>query len=131
MERPTTGLSDLHVRTWNGSEPCAAGSAGRLIIRGLGTSGFAYGRVEDSTFGTALGKSISMRSDDNRTGYVVGGGIEYAFGGNLSLKVEYQFINLGDKSLFGVFTSSGVTATSSPIDASFHTVRAGLNLALY
>ena len=99
--------------------------------RGLGTSGFAYGRVEDSTFGTALGESISMRSDDNRTGYVVGGGIEYAVGGNLSLKVEYQFINLGDESLFGVFTSSGVTATSSPIDASFHTVRAGLNLALY
>ena len=81
--------------------------------------------------GTALGESISMRSDDNRTGYVVGGGIEYAVGGNLSLKVEYQFINLGDESLFGVFTSSGVTATSSPIDASFHTVRAGLNLALY
>ena len=96
-----------------------------------GTGGFAYGRVEDSTFGTALGQSISMRSDDNRTGYVVGGGIEYAFGGNLSLKVEYQFINLGDESLFGVFTPSGVTATSSPIDASFHTVRAGLNLKLY
>jgi len=28
-----------------------------------GTGGFAYGRVEDSTFGTALGESISMRSD--------------------------------------------------------------------
>ena len=54
-----------------------------------GTGGFAYGRVEDSTFGTALGQSISMRSDDNRTGYVVGGGIEYAFDRNLSMKVEY------------------------------------------
>jgi outer membrane immunogenic protein len=67
-------------------------------------------------------------------GYVVGGGVEYAFMPNLSAKVEYQYIDLGTEDyVAGLLFCGGAACvttafaehTSTRTD--FHTVRLGLS----
>lgn len=66
------------------------------------TGGFAYGGVEDKGHGVlAGGLSDTQSSSQTATGYVVGAGLEYAFTPQWSVKVEYQYMNLGDTTLTG------------------------------
>lgn len=58
---------------------------------------------------------------DNRTGWTVGGGVEYAVTNNLSLKVEGLYVNLQDDD----FTFGGINYRGG--DSDFGVVRAGLN----
>jgi outer membrane immunogenic protein len=82
------------------------------------TGGFAYGRNE-LTYSDAFG---SASDDKTHTGYTIGGGVEYGLTEQASVKVEYLYTDLGDKSYFQDF--------GNPIrtDVDFHTVRAGLNI---
>ena len=68
------------------------------------------------------------------TGWTAGTGLEYAVGGNLSLKVEYLYVGLGSEAirvgantatLNPVFTPSSFTASIGRTD--FQVVRVGLN----
>lgn len=95
------------------------------------TGGFAYGRVENRSSGTGGGETIFLKSDSDQTGYVVGGGVEHFIASNVSFKIEYQYVNLGDDRMTGFSEPSDVAVRSSPIDASFHTVRVGLNFKFY
>jgi outer membrane immunogenic protein len=95
-----------------------------------GTGGFAYGHVNDTLFllDTITGVSANMREDDVRSGWTAGGGVEYAFSRNLSLKVEYQRLDLGGERLSApVLPVTGVIFTSSRIEHAYDTVRLGLN----
>ena len=58
---------------------------------------------------------------DNRNGWVVGGGLEYAFTNNLSAKIEGLYVNLDNDD----FDFGGVTYSTG--DTDFGVVRAGLN----
>ena len=63
-----------------------------------------------------------------RVGYAVGGGGEYAFTPNWSAKLEYQYINLGNRTLNAV--EAGPTpgfAVQNNTRFDYHTVRVGLN----
>ena len=100
-----------------------------------GTGGFAWGQVDHSmallfsdgfhTFDTPITKM--------QTGWVAGGGVEYAVVGirGLSWKLEYQYIDLGSKDfvhpLFSPANASTIFTESSNIVTKFHTVRIGLN----
>jgi outer membrane immunogenic protein len=68
------------------------------------TGGLAYGKVNDSilTIGVpngSLGALISAGSGGVRTGWTVGGGLEYAFANNWSAKLEYLYYDLGSRIL--------------------------------
>jgi outer membrane immunogenic protein len=92
------------------------------------TGGVAYGRVADSAFINTAVNSVALLSGTTRVGYVVGGGIEYAFTPNWSIKGEYQYINLRNETLFGaVVPPNGITIRSSAIENAFSTVRVGIN----
>jgi outer membrane immunogenic protein len=119
------------------------------------TGGLAYGRVEHSgaysnassvTFiGGAPGQpSYSCNagttcfdgsSGGTEVGWTAGGGIEFAFWNNLTLKVEYLYVNLGRKSVtqtaIALFPFPGSTGPASfntnYNDTDFSIVRAGLN----
>jgi outer membrane immunogenic protein len=80
------------------------------------TGGWAFADLNQSV--SAPGVGIS--SDDWETGYTVGGGIEWAFAPNWSLKSEYLYIDLGDQTL----SSPAGTYTT---ETDFHTARVGLN----
>jgi outer membrane immunogenic protein len=82
------------------------------------TGGLAFADVD---YGVSTA-SFSGSSHSIETGYTLGGGIEWAFAPNWSLKSEYLYVDLGDQTL----TSPG-GAFSSSTDLDFHTVRVGLN----
>ncbi len=82
------------------------------------TGGFAYGDSKSSItngFSTAEGSGV-------KTGWTVGGGVEYAFANNWTFKTEYLYVDL-DSSEYG----SALTGTAVNVDNKFHTVKAGIN----
>ncbi len=61
------------------------------------TGGAAFGTLKTTdTFGHFGGTIVTTTSDTtSRTGWTVGGGLEYGFTNNWSAKVEYLYVNLG------------------------------------
>ena len=82
------------------------------------TGGLAYGDVR-ATSNNPLFPGASARN----LGWTLGGGIEYAFMGNWTAKLEYLYVDLGN---FDCSTSCGVPG---PVNVSFkeNIVRLGLN----
>lgn len=105
------------------------GRVGYAVDRTLfyATGGWAFGRVNNCECArNVLG--TTYKKDDTANGYVLGGGVEYAFAPNWSAKLEYQYINLGKNdpaNAAGTPLSSFVGTTIH--DDAFHTVRIGLN----
>jgi outer membrane immunogenic protein len=109
------------------------------------TGGFAYsdGPGRDNCVVAATGFVVTAgacgnNNDDFRTGYTVGGGVEYAFTPNLSGKIEGLYVDLGrnrQNNFLGVVGGAG-GAAGVPVfrtggrnnnSDEFVVVRAGLN----
>src|SRR5262249_23542526 len=88
------------------------------------TGGLAYGGVKDR-LSTNFSKTLIF--DDTKTGYVLGGGVEYLLAPSWSVKAEYQYLDLGSDTLS--FTKINGTATFTD-PHTYNTVRAGLNYPL-
>ncbi|WP_445503980.1 outer membrane protein [Microvirga sp. G4-2] len=76
--------------------------------------------------GVAFGQALIYATGgfafaDDRTGWTVGGGLEYAFTNNLSAKIEGLYVNLEDDD----FEFAGTTFSTGETD--FGVIRAGLN----
>lgn len=84
------------------------GRIGYAFDRALvyGTGGFAYGHVENSAF-DASNPSYNANTSGTMTGWTVGGGLEYAFTNNWTVRVEALYVDLGTKSGFYPEGSSG------------------------
>lgn len=139
----TTGVLFPGVRNNNFSHELeylgtARGRIGYAFDRTLFyvTGGLAYGGVksEAAFFSPQPGNVLQFAgtTDELRTGYTVGGGIEHAFWQNWSAKIEYLYYDLGDTTV-----AVNRIATAVPLgigtgyDSTFrndgHIVRAGLN----
>jgi outer membrane immunogenic protein len=94
---PTGGLRGLD---WFGTVRARAGVAfDRWMV--FATGGFAYGGGGDNNF--CGGVFFDCNNDDTRTGWTVGGGVEYAFTNNFTARLEGLYVNLGsDNSFNGV-----------------------------
>jgi outer membrane immunogenic protein len=88
------------------------------------TGGLAYGNI-NSQLSAPTAPGVFERTNGTQTGFAVGGGLEYLFNPNWSLKAEYQYMDLGSKRLLG--TPGFVGFSTNPLDTAFHTVRAGVN----
>ncbi len=110
------------------------------------TGGLAFGGVtESASFGQRLAPSLLSSgsakgsSFDNRTGWTLGAGLEYALTPALSAKVEYLYYDLGSKTLTnsninpiilqGIFLGLQSVADATNVSTRFdgHVIRAGLN----
>jgi outer membrane immunogenic protein len=60
------------------------------------TAGWAYGSVK-TTLTETVGTTAAFSSNQNRGGWTVGSGVEASLGGNWSGKIEYLYMNLGDR----------------------------------
>ncbi len=84
--------------------------------------GGAWAQTKQGVNATGVGGAVDNVSVDI-SGWVVGGGWEYAFAPNWSFKVEYDYMKFGDKNVF--FPNNATTARIS--DQSLQTVLVGLN----
>jgi outer membrane immunogenic protein len=99
------------------------------------TGGFAYGRVTDSvqTIGVPNGAGgilVGARSDAIRSGWALGGGLEYKFLGDWSAKAEYLRYDLGSQTLtldFAAVPGDAGNTFSYKFHDSGNIVRVGLN----
>ena len=62
----------------------------------------------------------------DRTGWLLGVGLEYAFMGNWSAKIEYNYMDLGSKAVT-LTTTGGLAATAANVDLTVQTIKAGVN----
>jgi len=101
------------------------GRAGYAMDRALVyfTGGLAYGSVDNE----AIIPNYTNNPNSIVTGYVLGGGLEYKVKRDLSVKVEYQYVNLGKNdpanAFMGAYSENGGTVH----DDAFNTVRVGVN----
>ncbi len=125
---------------WMGSLRARIGVLASNDLLFYATAGWAVGKVdyvvtakEVQDVGGAVALFQSRVSDSVQNGYVVGGGLEYAFDPRFTLKLEYQYMNLGKVDGSGPVTRiatgapTGEIATLGDITADFHTVRLGIN----
>jgi len=120
--------SDLE---WFGTVRARAGFAfDRMLV--YATGGFAFGGGDDNNGFNGI---INNGDDDIRTGWALGGGVEYAFTNNLTLGLEGLWVNLdrgnrggfiGTETVGGVVTPVFVAGTDED-DDDFTVVRARLN----
>ncbi len=72
---------------------------------------------------------FNFKSENTRSGYVVGGGVEYAFAPNFSGFVEYNYIELTGKNISLAEATTGVT-TALDVYQNLHLVKVGINYKL-
>ena len=125
-------FSTIKGSTGSGTGVCSgAGCETRNRWFGTGRAriGYAWDRLLPYITGGAAFGDIKMSpntgAEETRTrfGWTVGGGVEYAFGGPWSAKVEYLYTDLGSA------TCSAASCGGTDTDVSFraNTVRAGVN----
>ena len=115
---------------WFGTTRLRAGFApGRFLI--FATGGLAYGDADVgySFNGDVNDVFLSSRDDETRLGWTVGGGVEGAITDNVTAKLEYLYVDLGDQDNAYRYTSAGtaIGTFSSSTQFEAHILRAGLN----
>jgi outer membrane immunogenic protein len=93
----------------------------RTLIYAKG--GVAWGQFDHSS--VVHGTVYSSRADD-RVGWLVGGGLEFAFSPNWSVKVEYNYIDFG-AGTYALADSAGYVAQSVDYNDTVNLVKGGVN----
>jgi len=93
------------------------------------TGGYAYGSVKTTYTETVPpggpANTGAFTSNQNRGGWVYGSGIEASLGGNWTGKIEYLYMNLGDR--LDLFPLNGFGAHAMTTDIREQVFRVGLN----
>ncbi|MDF2998479.1 MAG: porin [Xanthobacteraceae bacterium] len=141
-----TGSGKYHVDDLDPGTCIQSGDACRTEIEALGTItarlGVAFDRALFYVKGGAAWASVNHRSgwtdldpafsyhdnvDETRWGWTIGGGAEYAFADNWSVKVEYNYIDLGDDTVTFGYDSEWINPYRASVDQHLHIVKAGIN----
>ena len=88
-----------------------------------GTGGAAFGNLEAAA-------GVLPFSSSTQTGWTAGAGVEFAFTPNLTGKVEYLYVNLGNQSCPAVSCAAiipGVGGVPTTVSLTENIVRAGIN----
>lgn len=80
-----------------------------------------YGDLDGTPAAPLVDLSDQSAFSESLAGYVVGGGVEYAFRDDVSLEFEYNYADLED------VTSTNGDGDTFEADLDLHTVRAGIN----
>ena len=88
------------------------------------TGGYAYGSETSAGSITLGGNTFAASRDASLSGYVVGGGLEYAFTPNVSMKTEYLYFDFGKRNVFNGGANFPLVIDN---DITMHTLKAGLN----
>src|SRR4051794_2625619 len=91
------------------------------------TAGWAYGSVK-TTLTETIGTTGAFSSNQNRSGWTWGSGVEASLGGNWTGKIEYLWFTLGDR--LDLFTLNGFPQAMST-DVREQIFRVGLDYRIY
>ena len=126
------------IGNWYGA---IAGRAGWVADRALfyGKAGIGFTGLKQSVTDTCNGAPcrsnlLNASSSDTRAFLVAGGGIEWAFTGNWTVKMEYLFLDLNESHAVcgaGGGTAAGSTFCSNHTLNGVHTTKLGLNYKLF
>jgi outer membrane immunogenic protein len=61
------------------------------------TAGYAFGNVKTNATQAVAPFALAFSTERTQSGWVVGSGVEVALGGNWAGKIEYLYLNLGNK----------------------------------
>jgi len=115
-----------HKLPWFGTARSRLGVLATDTILLYGTAGVAYGQVKSNyTFSAGAVPFGSAELKDTRAGWTAGAGIEGAFGGGWSAKLEYLYLDLGQRT--ETIILNGVTNASWDHRFTDHIARVGLN----
>ena len=148
---PFTATADEHIK-WFGTVRARLGYLPADNVLAYITGGFAYGRVEHTgMYVVNVGNGFSDNNSGFRfachpnenatcfagsassvaTGWTAGGGLEYAFWKNLTLKAEYLYVSLDSKSVTETATNfAGLKPSSFNANfnrTNFNVARLGMN----
>jgi outer membrane immunogenic protein len=118
-----TTLTTDHKLSWFGTSRSRLGFLWSPNVLLYGTAGVAYGQVKDDFLLTGV-TTATASVKDVKAGWTAGAGVEAAFGGGWSWKVEYLYIDLG-KLEQTLSTFSGTETFNSRVTDNI--VRLGLN----
>ena len=108
---------------WFGTARARVGIATGPVLSYV-TGGFAYGNVKTSLTET-VGPGVGVfATNQNKGGWTIGSGVEASLGGNWTGKIEYLYLNLGDR--LDLFTLNGSPQALST-DIRENIFRVGLN----
>ena len=81
---------------WFGTARGRVGIANGPVLSYV-TAGYAVGNVKTDATQSVLAFTSRFSTDRTQSGWVVGSGVEAALGGNWTGKIEYLYLNLGNK----------------------------------
>jgi outer membrane immunogenic protein len=107
---------------WFGTARGRVGIANGPVLSYV-TAGFAYANVKTNANASFGGVTNTFANERTQGGWVVGSGVEAALGGNWTGKIEYLYLNLGNKS------DIATLAAATPINTELreNIFRVGLN----
>lgn len=91
-----------------------------------GTGGAAWADVNYRTDYTNFGTNIPVSTNVTLSGWVAGGGVEYAVANNWTVRAEYLYYDFGDETIINPTVVPGLNYLST-FDNKIHVVRAGVN----
>jgi len=139
-------FSGMFVGAWGTQNVNISGNSGWLAtVRGrlgitfdrylvYGTGGVAFTNADvniGNNWNPALGvRDASVNLNNTRTGWVAGGGVEYAFPQNWSLRAEYLYVKFDDSATTftaGMLNPAATVSHFYTVNMVTNIVRAGLN----
>jgi outer membrane immunogenic protein len=122
------GLGTLTLVTKNDYIATVTGRVGyafdRVLIYGKGGAAFTRDRVNANLTGPLPG---TASGSFDRTGWLAGGGVEWAFWGNWSVKAEYDYMGFGAITEVITNTTGGLAATPATVKLNVQTATVGFN----
>ncbi|NGX98035.1 MAG: porin family protein, partial [Candidatus Afipia apatlaquensis] len=91
-----------------------------------GTGGGAFAGIDYRTDYTGFAVNNPITDSRTLSGWVAGGGVEYAVANNWTVRAEYLYYDLGNETVINPTTTPGSNLVTT-FDNRFHVVRAAVN----
>jgi outer membrane immunogenic protein len=96
----------------------------RVLIYGKGGAAFTRDRADANLTGPLPG---TASGSFDRTGWLAGAGVEWAFWGNWSVKAEYDYMGFAAMNEGNFVTTGGLTVTPATVKLNVQTATFGVN----
>ncbi|ARQ01758.1 outer membrane protein [Pseudorhodoplanes sinuspersici] len=116
-----------YSNNWTGTLSTRLGVAFDTVLI-YSKAGVAWAN-NDYTLNLGIPGAASFTGSDTDTGWLVGGGVEWAFARNWSAKIEGTYMDFGQKSK--EFGNVGGVPLTADVDAQISTVKFGINYRFY